>query len=420
VFTAGRIMAGHGDASQAAMLEQAKELGVLGSVHEELGGDLKKMLADVNPVKAGMTLPEKAWYLIKSVDRKMLKLYGAEDGLFRFALYMNDVKNGMSPEAAAKRARAAFVDYNITAPAINAARGSVLPFVGYAYRALPLLARGIAERPWKAAKIALAWQGANALFSAVAGGNEKEERAAMSGQVRNAPFHMRMPFADERGQSRYLDTTKYIPGADILGGINEAMRTGDAGEAIKGVGNTFSLGGPLLDAYNLMKNQKPDAPPGLDQIWNENTPKSRQWKDAATYAYESVMPNTPLDTPVALLRDATGLPLPASYSGNKLAAALQGKPDAYGRQDTPGLAALSTLGIKTRPVDAGDLQMKREMRGDREISDAEAVIRRAASQQAKGIISKAEFDQIRAEQISVIKAAVQRVKDYNAGIKAAR
>jgi hypothetical protein len=406
VFTAGRIMAGKGDAKQSAMYERAQELGVFGSVHDELGTQMRSMLKDIGAVRAGMTLPEKAWHFIKGLDQKMLNAYGAEDGLFRFALYMNDVKNGMTPEAAAKRAKTAFVDYNITAPAINAARNSVLPFIGYAYRALPLLARGIAERPWKAAKIALAWQGANALFSAMAGGNEDEERASMSGQVRNAPFMMRMPITDSRGQARYLDTTKYIPGADILGGINEAMRTGDAGEAIKGVGNTFSMGGPMLDAYNLMKNQKPDAPPGLDTIWNENTPKSRQWKDAGKFVYESLMPNNPV--------------IPGTYSGNKVGSAIMGKPDAYGRQDTVPGAIMSTLGVKTRPVDVKELQDKRRAKAEREENDARRVISSARSKYRRGGLSKAEFEEIRDEQAGVIKAVRQQFKEYRDGVKAAR
>jgi hypothetical protein len=390
-----RIMAGHGNASEKALYEKAKELGVFGDVHQELGSQLRSMIKDVGPVRAGMTFPEKAWHFIKSVDQKMLNAYGAEDGVFRFALMMNDVANGMPLDQAAKRAHTAFVDYNITAPAVNAARRSVLPFIGYAYRALPLLVRGIAERPWKAAKIALAWQGANALFSAIAGGNENEERAAMNGQVKNAPFMMRLPGKDARGQQRYLDTTKFIPGADILGGALAAKQTGDPAEFAKGLGSTFSLGGPVGDVMNVYNNYNPQT---QQPIWNENTPKGRQWIDTAKYALESAAPNNPL--------------VPGTYSFNKVAAAALGKPDQYGREDTLPAATLATLGMKTRGVDVTELGGKREMAIARQVKAAEDVIKIASIRHDRGIISDAEFQRVIDEQQGVMQAAAQRLQDY--------
>jgi hypothetical protein len=57
-----------------------------------------------------------------------------------------------TPRQAADNAREQFIDYDIRAPWVNAARNTVLPFISYTYRAAPLIARAIATRPWKLGK----------------------------------------------------------------------------------------------------------------------------------------------------------------------------------------------------------------------------------------------------------------------------
>ena len=55
---------------------------------------------------------------------------------------------------AARDARKSFIDYNITAPAINGLRNLPTPFLAYTYRVIPILAETAIVRPWKYVKYA--------------------------------------------------------------------------------------------------------------------------------------------------------------------------------------------------------------------------------------------------------------------------
>ncbi len=60
-------------------------------------------------------------------------------------------------------ARDQFLNYDIRAPWVNAARASMLPFISYTYRVVPLVAKAMAERPWKMAKYITVAYAINAL-----------------------------------------------------------------------------------------------------------------------------------------------------------------------------------------------------------------------------------------------------------------
>lgn len=417
VFEAMRIMGGYGSEADTAMLNQARELGVFNSTFLET--EIAKVAASIGPVPAGMTLPEKALHYLKTADAWMRDAYQSEDEAFRFALFMGLVRKGIDQELAAKRAISGFVDYNITAPAINAARNSVLPFIGYAYRAIPMMAQGFAKRPWKVAKMILAWQGLNAAFSAMAGGNEDEERAAMDGTVRNARMHMRMPFQDESGQQRYLDTTRFIPGSELASGIAGAVMDQDLDSLTEGVTNTFSLGGPIVSAIDVARNVNPMTG---KPIRNEATPGWRQAADLGNYLYEQAMPNNPADLPLAIAREATGLPIPASYSSNKILAAAMGNPDQSGRRDTVPLAAAATLGFKARPIDVEELKVQRAIRLRAEVNRARDVVEEAARALAKGKqgMTQEKLNRIIEQQRGVIQEAQRQFGEYEQGIAEAR
>jgi hypothetical protein len=107
-------------------------------------------VADTLPARAGM-----------AGIRKMMAAYQAEDTLFRLAAFIKHTSDGKDDREAGRLARESFLDYNINAPGINSARATFLPFISFTYRALPMLARTAAEKPWKLAKYMLIAGGLN-------------------------------------------------------------------------------------------------------------------------------------------------------------------------------------------------------------------------------------------------------------------
>jgi len=92
------------------------------------------------------------WSGWKKLDNKMISIYQLEDEIFRMATYLSRLHKGDAPEVAAHFARDQFLNYDIRAPWVNMARSTFLPFIAYTYRAVPVIARSIAARPWKLAK----------------------------------------------------------------------------------------------------------------------------------------------------------------------------------------------------------------------------------------------------------------------------
>ena len=135
---------------------------------------------------------------VVKADRLFGKWYQAEDGMFRAALYIKRLEEGMprlnklkkgTPEyedafekikrSAAAEARKGFVDYNISAPAVQALRETVLPFLAYPYRMIPILAEMATKKPHKFAKWASIFYAIDYMGSEASRTNEQYERALL-------------------------------------------------------------------------------------------------------------------------------------------------------------------------------------------------------------------------------------------------
>ena len=114
----------------------------------------------------------------KKIVRKAIDAYQIEDEVFRLAAFIKGKEDGMTDAEAGKFAKRSFLDYDITAPWINALRQTILPFIGFPYRAIPMLLETAAHRPWKVINMMLIFGAVNALAYAMLGadGDEDEER----------------------------------------------------------------------------------------------------------------------------------------------------------------------------------------------------------------------------------------------------
>ncbi|WP_037255339.1 hypothetical protein [Roseobacter sp. SK209-2-6] len=268
---------------------------------------------------------------MKTLDQRMINAYQFEDQLFRMATYMRRRQQGSTVEEAAVEARDQFINYDIRAPWINAARATVLPFLSYTYRAIPKIAQTVAERPWKMAKYFAVYQGLNMLAYAAAPSEwgEEEERGSLgdweSGQSWFGTDHMiRMPYLS-KGNPVFLNARRWVPGGDVFD-----MGSGD-------IPAWLQIGGPIVMAFELYANKQMFTG---DEIFNEitDTFPERMW-ERGKFIYKSAIPSAPW--------------VPGSWYWDKIARARTGEALQWGNNEPYSLpeSILSSVGLKLKPKD---------------------------------------------------------------------
>ena len=310
---------------------------------------------------------------LMKADRKMIEAYQFEDELFRMATYLRKRAQGLTAEEAAIFGRDQFLNYDIRAPWINAMRRSVLPFIAYTYRAVPLIAHAIAERPWKIAKYATIAYGLNALAYALTSADEEKERKSLRREERGrtwlgVPRMLRMPFDDEHGNPVFLDIRRWIPAGDVF--------DTNQGQSPVPIPAPFQFSGPIMLAAELALNKQ--AFTGKEIVNRDTDTGLEQTAKVAGWAWRSWMPAAPY--------------IPESWYWQKIERALRGGRDQLGREYGIGYALASSMGIKLKPhdVNLGYYYQKRDI--DRKIGDLKFELRRAASDYNRNIIDKGEFE----------------------------
>lgn len=317
----------------------------------------------------------------------LVSLYQQEDSVFRLAKFMREIDAGKSDIEAGKAARDAFLNYDINAPWVQAARRTGLPFIAFSYRAIPLMIETAFKKPWKIAKY---WTIASVLNSLAysllgADGDEERERRLMpeelSGRVFGIfPRMIRLPWNDRHGSPVFLDVRRWVPGGSVF--------DVQSSQAIIPVPDWLSVGGPLsLMAEFFVNKSQFTGKPIIDE---NDTPLERAIK-FGDWFFKAMMPNLPLPGP--------GYVIPMAETGHfqtwswtAIESALRGKLDPFGREVSLGQALASSVGVKIKsyPPDEMRLRAVQEFKAYKERTEEE--IRGLARQLARRGITQEEFD----------------------------
>jgi hypothetical protein len=282
------------------------------------------------------------------VVKKLMKLYGVEDEVFRLAAFIKAREDGLGDHEAGRFARESFLNYEINAPWITAMRRTGWPYFAFFYRAAPMLARQFADKPHKLLKYYLLAGALNMAAYAMlgGGGDEDKERALMpaekSGKVWGfmTPKLVRMPWNDKNGSPAFLDIRPWVPAGDFA----------DVGQSNSAIPLPPPLmpGGPLMLLANLFMNHDGFTDQAIrnpDTDWSNMDEAAEAMGATGSWLWKGVMPNNPV--------------VPGTYSQDALIGAARGDVVA-GRsgQEKASLAqaALSTVGVKvgSYPIDALD------------------------------------------------------------------
>ena len=391
-----------------AMWQEAVDNGAFGSnmVAQEIRRNIlqpileeieREAQGDQGPLQASAGLIGKVldgiWSKTKSLDRKLVDLYGVEDEVFRMALFIRRRQQGASAKDAAIEARDQFVNYDIRAPWVNAARRSVLPFIGYMYGAAPVIAKSVMTRPWKLAKYITVGYALNALAYALLPGDEDRERRSMRENEQGrtwigAPRMLRTPWADQYGNPIFLDIRRWIPAGDIFD-LNQ-------GQSPVPIPAPLQFGGPLMMGFELALNKQ--AFTGREIVNN----KTADWWDKTAkisdWAWKSWMPSAAW--------------VPGSWYWTKIENALYGVREPYTQRPySLPLAVSSSFGVKLKPQDVQE-GMRTHGRAFKHIEDnLKAEINRLAHDLDRGMLTRERYEKERQHVIDKLRNLGKRERE---------
>lgn len=300
---------------------------MLGNVTKESEKDATSVIGVANTLHNMFTTMHKH---MAKFDQWAVEKYQMEDMVFRMALFMRRRAQGIEPLIAAREARDQFINYDIKAPWINMMRRTVLPFLSYTYRAVPMVANTIANRPHKIFKYAAIMYLANYLGYALddEGGDEEDERSVLRDMDNGITWAMtpklvRMAWRDSYGNPVFLDMKRWLPAADIF----------DTGQSW--IPQPFQWSGPLQLGFELMMNRSMYFD---REIYDKDTANLKDKASALSWhAYRSWVPSAPW--------------IPGSWYMTKIGKAVLGFSDSQGRQYSTNQALLNSIGIKLKPLD---------------------------------------------------------------------
>jgi hypothetical protein len=274
------------------------------------------------------------------VDRRVGRVYEAEDDLFRLVAYRDATgRQGMTPEAATEWSRSALGNFERgrSSRAVALLRNSVVPFVHYPIAALPSFAQHLIERPWRWVALTLPllalneWGQAEAQHDLGKEDVAPRERDGMFGAL--IPSLIQVPLAnDPRGRIPAMDLTRWTPVS--------ALSTGAPPNTLAGEANTpslFSPGGPLVSAAEILVANRA-SPFSREKVWDRSRPPSDNWASVASAASDLVLPSM------------------LGFAGRRLATDID-------RRDASGIAldAAGFVGLRPRYYGRGEF-LKREER----------------------------------------------------------
>jgi len=321
---------------------QSAQIGVMSALQHVLMLRLPSAFAALKDSKPGKAARVEA--------SAMIDLYQSEDDVFRLAAWLKAKEDGKTDMEAGKIARRSFMDYHINAPWVQALRNSVLPFVAYTYRAVPMLLETAGKKPHKLMKLMLLVGGLNALGLLLAGGDDEERKLLpeeKAGRIWGlVPKLIRMPWNDANASPVYLDIRRFIPMGDVLDvGANNA--------AIPML-PMMTPGGPLVIMAEVVLNKTGFT--GKPITLETDTPAEQAAK-VLDHLYKSFAPNM--------------LGLPGTYATTGVFNAASGVTDKFGREQSVAQAMASSFGVKLESYPADVLRKNAQGRAQFQIMEIE-------------------------------------------------
>jgi len=318
-------------ATKGTFFREAKKGGLFG--HEFVGGEIKTFMG----VNKGGSVFDRIANVVKPVNwvgKKAGQVYQGEEQIFKLAKFISEREKGATIDAAVKAAEKWLFNYEKVPKAVNFIRKHPLvgsPFFTFAAKAIPRAAEVAITNPLRIGKYSI-------LMKAIE--NQSKEHLNMSDEEVSAikenrrGIHLVLPARDKYGLAQTLDISYILPWGDV----------GETGGAF-GLPSSLSPNPPVLKTVaELAFNKSMFTGREIYKDTDSGTEKASKIGDF-------------------LAKNLVPLPTwcPPGYSWSKLTAAIEQRPDYYGRvRGLPKVLSDIILGIKISPIDVGQIYKQEE------------------------------------------------------------
>lgn len=393
----------------APMVQEAKDRGLM-------TGDITRaeLMADMpDDIKAMMEMQESqikksaktvfnalTLWIPHLASKPMGNAYRFEDDFFKYLIYRDARKNGLSPDDAVDYATKYIFTYDDLPKGARTVRDLAIPFFAYTYKAVPALTHTLLNYPWRFAAPAAAVWGVNAIAFGLAAGDDGDDWQTMyekgkeleQEERKNLPPWMqgrsalgssksiRLGTDDKTQLPVYMDVSRMIPGGDIFDVTNQA--------------DGVPVPAPIMPSNPVLTTI-------AAMFWNKDTFTGKEVTDLNDTGAEAAKKRAEW-----LLRQLSPAVAPTAYHFDRLAEAtalMSGKTvetpwkdyTGYGKDGLPvqGKYAIpQTFGIKARPIDLERSAEISKGMDNKEIRSIMAEIRQAARLLDQKAISQREYD----------------------------
>jgi len=309
---------------------------------EWAGAEITKFLDDTRNLKmiGNESMLTKLADVSKSLFDLPGKAYQGSEQFFKLLIYTGARESGMSQTEAYKHAEKWIFNYQKIPPAIRWAKRWYSPFITFSYKAMPRFAETVVKKPWKIAKYLVYMLAVEEITRRLYGESEEEverEKKVLPDYMRKTILpgqisHLRVPYKDKYGRSKYLDLSFILPWGDVA----------------EQWGQSHLVGRPFLPNHPAWVAVGELAFNEILFTGEELTDKELDtgvdyWKRIGTQMWRQAMPS-----------------LAGSYSYNKLMSALHGEKDWAQRERSVGEAVFDVFfGIKIRSIDFNEVHARR-------------------------------------------------------------
>ena len=309
--------------------KEAKKTPLLGT--EWAGAEIKQFLAETSGLEKGSFLA-KSSTVIRSLLDKPGQMYQGIEQFFKLAVFINERKAGRTIKQAAAHAEKTIFNYLKIPPAIRWAKRWYSPFITFSFKAMPRFVETIIRKPWKIIKYGIMMFAVGEITRRMYGESKEEieqEKKVLPDYMRKTILpgqisHLRIPYKDKYGRSKYLDLSFILPWGDIA----------------EQWGQSHLVGRPFLPSHPFYISVAEVAFNEILFTGQELTAKdidvgSEYWKKIGKQFWRQAVPS-----------------LAGSYSYNKLMAAYKGEVDWAMRDRSLTEAVFDTFfGLKVRSID---------------------------------------------------------------------
>jgi hypothetical protein len=220
--------------------------------------------------------------------------YQRVEVVFKMAMFLHGRDNKLTSSAAVDKANEVLFDYSLVDPNIRYIRNFPLglPFVTYYYKVLPMMIKTLRKHPLRITPyvaLALALPQVAMLAQDIDDDDYEALRKTMPEYIRNKGSLFILPWKNEKGDWKYIDTAPFFPWSMFTDPLVQAAFQQDPVGGLKEAGKLITPSGPIVAALSAITTGR-DSFFGTEIVDPRQTPQNKALA-LLSYVWNQAMPS---------------------------------------------------------------------------------------------------------------------------------